>query len=354
MRVLIISDGRPGHYNQSLGIVSHLKGIEFNLIDIKFRSKLRDNLLRVLMLLLGWMPMPDGLVASFLSIALSQKSLSEILACENYDVILSTGSSVAAVNLLMGKLIGAKTVVCTRPSPLGISYFDLAILPKHHWPWINRRNICKTVGVPNLITPEDIESRKKHLQSKLNLVAKGRVGVLLGGEDRYYTITQKTASKLLDTLLKVCDKIDGQIALTTSRRTPQAIEELARSQLGSRSRCVLLELASKGAGIPDPVESIFSISDIIIVTEDSFSMVCEAASSGRKIIILGVDRKKKRRPKRYRTYHSIMQVAGVVRCNVDNLEDALLKLEKENLTGRALRDAEKASSAIIRLFEKIR
>ena len=366
MKILIISDGRPGHYNQSLGIVSHIKDVGFYLIEVKFRSKWRDNLLRVLMRLLGWMPMPEGLIIRLLNMALSKESADEILTCEDYDIILSTGSSVAPINLLMGKLIDAYTVICTRPSPLGIAYFDLVILPQHHWPRINRQNICKTLGVPNLITPEYIEQRKKQLrltegvrlQSKVVLSDKSRIGVLLGGEDRYFTITQATAGKLLDTLLKVCDEIDGQLAFTTSRRTPQVVEELIHSRLDAHNRCVLLELASgtyprsrgKIASASDTVASIFAISDVVIVTEDSFSMVCEAASSGRKIIILDVDRKSKSLPRRHRTYNSIMQSAQVVRCNIDNLEEVLLKLANEEVKCKALKDSEKAADAIIQML----
>jgi mitochondrial fission protein ELM1 len=376
MKILIISDGRPGHYNQSVGIVAHIKDAEFYLIEVKFRSKWRDNLLRVLMRLLGWMPMPEGLIIRLLNMALSQESAGEILTCEDYDIILSTGSSVAPINLLMGKLIDAYTVVSTRPSPLGIAYFDLAILPQHHWPRINRQNVCKTLGVPNLITPEDTEQRRVQLQSKLNLPAKSRIGVLLGGEDRYFTITQATADKLLDMLLKVCDKIDGQLVLTTSRRTPQVVERIIHSRLDSDNRCILLELAGgtyprsqgKLPKIPDTVASIFAISDIVIVTEDSFSMVCEAVSSGRKIIILDVDRKsnqtfsfpkrkslikKKRRgifslkrPRRHCTYDSIMQSTQAVRCNIDNLEEMLLKVANEGAKCKALRDTKKAADAI--------
>jgi len=377
MKILIISDGRPGHYNQSLGIVSQMKDVDFYLIEVKFRSKRRDNLLRVLVQLLGWMSMPDGLIIHLLDMALSQGSAGEMLTCEDYDIILSTGSSVAPINLLMGKLIDAYVVVCTRPSPLGIAYFDLAILPQHHWPRINRKNVCKTLGVPNLINPEDIEQRRKQLQGKLNLPDKARIGVLLGGEDRYFTITQATANKLLDVLLKICDEIDGKLALTTSRRTPPAVEEVMHSRLNEHNRCVLLELASgiyprnrdKFAKIPDTVASIFAISDIVIVTEDSFSMVCEAASSGRKIVILDVDRKSNqtfsfpkrkslikkkrigifslRRPKRHRTYNSMMQVTNVVRCSINNLEETLLKVAKGYVQCKALEDGKKAADAIM-------
>ena len=353
MKILIISDNRPGHYNQSLGIVSQIKDAEYDVIAVKFRSKRRDNLLRITMLCLGWLPMRRRLIARFLKMALASESVSEILKCARstlpllrpYDAVLSTGSSVAPINLLVGKLLKAKTVVCTRPSPLGFAYFDLAILPQHHWQ--NRKNVCQTLGVPNKIDPEAIKKRGRELQGELKLPDKTRIGVLLGGTDRYYTITTETATNLLDTLLRVCDKIDGQIALTTSRRTPPEVEELVYTQLASDKRCVLLALAHKGTEIFDPVGAIFAISDIIIVTEDSFSMVCEAASSGRKVVILRVDRQSRRLPRRIRTYSSIAQVAPVVTCDVENLADTLLKLNEEDVKHEALRDAETAAKAII-------
>jgi len=357
MKALIISDGRPGHYNQSLGIVSHIKDVDFYLIEAKFRSKQRDNLLRILMRLLGWMSVSERFIVRLLNMALAQESVGEILACKDYDIVLSTGSSIAPINLLMGKVTDAYTVVCTRPSPLGIAYFDLAILAKHDWPKINRKNVCQTLGVPNLINPEDIERREKQLQSKFNLPDKLRIGVLLGGEDRYFTITQETADRLLDTLLRVCDEIDCQLAFTTSRRTPQVVEKLVHSRLGTHARCILLELASgtyprnrgKLPEIPETVASIFAISDIVIVTEDSFSMVCEAASSGKNVIILEVDRKSKRVPRRHRTYNSMMEFTQTIKCGIDNLEEALLETVNEDVECKALRDAQEAANAIVQL-----
>ncbi|MDP6746420.1 MAG: hypothetical protein QGH37_05265 [Candidatus Poribacteria bacterium] len=42
-QIIILSDGKPGHYNQSLGILDHLKNCDHRLIEISFRHKWRDN-----------------------------------------------------------------------------------------------------------------------------------------------------------------------------------------------------------------------------------------------------------------------------------------------------------------------
>ncbi len=78
-------------------------------------------------------------------------------------------------------------------------------------------------------------------------------------------------------------------------------------------------------------------------------MVCEAASSGQKVVILSVDKKSHRTPKRHRTYTSIMRVAPVVQCNVEKLADTLLRLVRKDIQREALRDAETAARAIIQV-----
>ena len=46
-QIIILSGGKPGHYNQSLGIRDHLENCDHRLIEISFRHKWRDNRLRI-------------------------------------------------------------------------------------------------------------------------------------------------------------------------------------------------------------------------------------------------------------------------------------------------------------------
>ena len=125
--------------------------------------------------------------------------------------------------------------------------------------------------------------------------------ILIGGEDRYDTITDTTAARLIEVLQQVTTKWDSQLLLTTSRRTPPSVENLISKRLSNTQRCPILVLAHSENSLTDPVGTIFALSDVIIVTEDSFSMVCEAASSGKRVIIFEIDHKTHRRPKRHRS-----------------------------------------------------
>ncbi len=41
--IIVLSDGKPGHYNQSLGIMDSMKDIRYEVKQVKFKKKWRDN-----------------------------------------------------------------------------------------------------------------------------------------------------------------------------------------------------------------------------------------------------------------------------------------------------------------------
>jgi mitochondrial fission protein ELM1 len=363
LNAIILSDGLPGHYNQSLGVVERIPNCNYHWLEVKFRSKRRDNLLRVLMRLFGGLKLRDQQIKRWLRMVLEPISYAEILAIKEADVVISTGSSVAAVNLLVGQLFNAKTVTCRRPSPLGTHHFDLAILPKMYWTRRENRNICKTIGVPNRINSEKLNALCQELERDVPLTDGIRIGVLIGGEDRYDTITEQTATQLIDVLQRTVADLDGVLLLTTSRRTPRPVARLIADRLSDPSRCPILVLAHQQApdrpsepkqrfesSIAQSVEAIFALSHLVLVTEDSFSMVCEAASSGRQTLIVEIDHKTRRRPKRCQVYPEIMRHASVEWCDIDGLEEVIRRVLETRTPIKSLCDTEMAAEAVQQLL----
>lgn len=349
--ILILSDSKPGHYNQSLGIVERLPhDIGYEVKQVKFKRKWRDNLLRVLTRLLFRFNPSSSFIRDIFRWSMDERCADEILSLKRFDLILSTGSSVAAPNLLLSRLLGAKSVVCTRPSPLGIKYFDLAILPEHSRPRRSKRNVLMTLGVPNRITPEKVDLAGQRLSMDLNLVGKKFFGLLLGGEDPYYSIPPELAVKIIDVLINTC-KIKGYyLVLTTSRRTRQDTEIELRSRLKTELFCSLAIYASEPQS-ENPVPGIIGISEVTVVTEDSFSMVCEAASSGRKVVVLNVHRKRRKaNAKRERAYELMAEEQFIYRTDIVGLQDVLLSLADKEVNVRILEDSNIAANAILRLL----
>ncbi len=350
--ILILSDGKPGHYNQSLGIMDRMRDVSVKTIQVKFKRKWRDDLLRVAALILGGVRLPRNLIKAMLQWAMESSSAAAVLRAGYFDAILSTGSSVAAPNLLLGQLTGAKTAVCTRPSPVGINHFDLAILPAHTRSRRHTDNEVDTLGVPNRITPEYVNDAGAHLVSQLEIGERLRIiGLLLGGDDRHYSIPPGMVSTLCDILLDACQEIDAHIVLTTSRRTAPESEDVIKEKMLGNLLCPLAILASEPQQ-ENPVPGILGVSQLTIVTEDSFSMVCEAASSGRVIIILEVERRKQGHLKRQKVYQLLTESGYTRTANMSNLKRVLMDSIVETGTTRALDDAQTAANALRDLISR--
>ncbi len=350
--ILILSDGKPGHYNQSLGIIDRMRDVSVKTIQVKFKRKWRDDLLRVSAWILGGAKLPRDLIKSMLQWSMEGSSAAAVLGAGCFDAILSTGSSVAAPNLLLGQLTGAKTAVCTRPSPVGICNFDLAILPAHTRSRRHARNEVNTLGVPNRITPEYVNEAGARLARKLETDEQlYTIGLLLGGDDRHYSIPPGMVSVLCDILLDVCREIDARIILTTSRRTAPESEDVIREKVLGNPLCCFALLASEPQQ-ENPVPGILGASQVTIVTEDSFSMVCEAASSGRKVIILEVERKKHGHLKRQKVYQLLTESGYARAVDMSNLKSVVMDSMVETEAPRALDDAQSAANALRELISR--
>lgn len=353
MRVVILSDNRPGHYKQSLGLVEKMPSCETEWVRVEFRHKWRDNLLRAFMCVFGGTSLSELFIQVLLRWSLTAETYSALTRLHTADIILSTGSSVAAVNLLLGQMFSAKTVTCRRPSPLGPRYFDLAILPMFSWRGKGEKdNVCKTVGVPNPISPDTLNAEQKQLIQALNLPDCPRIGILIGGTDRHETITTADAEKLQKVCEAAATELDAQILVTTSRRTPTNVTEHLSASLKHADWCPFFIEPNTASALTDPYEAILALSDLLIVTADSFSMVCEAASSGRPVIVLKLSRENMKKPKRYKVYAYMEQHAVVRQCRLDDLKRYIVDGLTSPVPNTPLRDTETAAEAIHRLALK--
>lgn len=347
MKIVILSDNKPGHYKQSLGIVERLPESQTEWLTVEFRRKWRDNLLRVFMCIFGGMPLPTLLIQTLLRWSLTPAAYKALTDLRTADIILSTGSSVAAINLLLGRILDAKTVTCRRPSPLGIRNFDLAILPMFSWHGKRAKaNVCKTVGVPNPISPDALNAAQKRLIQECNLPDCPRIGLLIGGTDRHEAITAADAEQLSEICKAVATEMNVQVLVTTSRRTPTEVTAHLTSTLKHSAWCPLFIEPDTPSVLADPYQAILALSDLLIVTADSFSMVCEAASSGHPVIVLTLSDEKARKPKRYNVYQYMEHHAIVNQCRLDKLKQHIANRLTARVPNTPLQDTETAVHAI--------
>lgn len=351
MKIVVLSDKKPGHYNQSLGIVQNIPECQIEWLEIQYKHKWRDNILRIFMSVWGGIGPPASYIHSLLRWSLDTSTYYDLIKIHDADVVLSTGSSVAAINILLGKILDAKTVTCGRPSPIGIRNFDLAILPMPSWKKVkNRKNVCKTIGIPNPISVDRLNNTRSSIIQSLNLKDCPRIGILLGGTDRYETITGEDAEQIYEICNSVAKQMNVEILFTTSRRTPTDVTEYLKYRYETVDWCPLFVEPNTPSKLDNPYQSILSICDLLVVSADSFSMVCEAASSGRKVIVLSLSQKNLKQPERYNVYQHMVEQSHINLCNLEELSQLITSLFTQPSDNTYLQDTQTAVNAIHNLL----
>lgn len=330
-RIVILSDGKAGHLNQSLSLAEsfkryrNAKGIEdknteIEVIDIRFKNRFYKTLINFTSIFSG--TACQGCLRC-LKIAL-EKSSYEKLAHTYADVVISTGFSLAGVNSIYRFENNAKNAVCMKPGMLGFKRFDMVVLPRHDVrKTIKRKNVIITDVSPNIINEKYLRKAEEGI-SKISKQITGKevLGVLLGGDNVNYRYTEEDISKIISQILDASRRIRADIVFTTSRRTPHNIENLIKETLKDEERCKLLVIANE-RNSPHTVGGILSLSNVVVVSGESTSMVSEAVSSGKKTIVFK-GKKRNTKPTKHEIFLERLSDAGYLKiAEPENLSDVI-------------------------------
>ncbi len=285
--ILVLSDGKLGHLKQSLSLVEIISGLGFEVktrvVDVFYKGRGSRNLFSLAALFCG-----PKLALIFLPLCLKKESFTKIMR-GSYDIVVSAGSSLAAVNMAATYENNAKSIVIMKPGILPKSNFDCVLMPEHDEPAL-RKNILLTAGALNAVDKESIKKDFQKLLSRLphlsgfDSLDKPKIGLLIGGNSKNYLLTTEQISFLCGQLKRLISELDGYLFLTTSRRTPDEIVSVLKANFKDDERCKFLCIASQD-NPPGTVGGIFYLSDVVIVSGESISMVSEAASSGKYTVV---------------------------------------------------------------------
>lgn len=286
--VLILSDGKLGHVKQSWSCADALTQMGFvvkaQTVEVKYRGTgfwaQGFALLSRILGARGSLP--------FLSFFL-EKSSYEKMMHGAYDMVISAGSSLSAVNQALAFENNARSVAIMRPGILPFSRFDLVIMPRHDRP-PKKKNVLSVIGSISAGTP--VSARidfKKLLMTMPELQNfersdKPKIGVLIGGDSKNYSFSAEMVDFLSSQLKKFLGECEGSIFLTTSRRTPIAVVRTLSAHFKGDAACKLF--VNAGEFNPEgTVGGIFHVSDCLIVSGESISMVSEAVASGKPTVV---------------------------------------------------------------------
>jgi mitochondrial fission protein ELM1 len=243
-KVLILSDGKPGHVNQSIAF-ARLFDLPFEVRRVSFCNRLCKALSYFfdrLGLTAGWLFKIDG----------------DLPEC---SVVVSTGSETYYANRVLARSRGWRSVAIMLPR--GYRYdFDLIVAQQHDRPPI-RDNILTLPVNLSYTEPKGLVAREAD---------KPCVSLIIGGPSRHYRMVIAVLEQQMQQIFDLFPGAD--FLVTTSRRTPPEVEALL-DRVPFRYKVI----ASRQE--VNPIPDFLAISDYVFVTEDSTSMISEAVCFGQ-------------------------------------------------------------------------
>jgi KDO2-lipid IV(A) lauroyltransferase len=353
--VLVLSDGKAGHLNQSMTIARQIQRARVSqgykaedtrivTVDVKFRSPFARGTLAAAARFAGWRC--QGRMG-WMERCLVPESYSALM--KTYcDFVVSCGSSLAAANVFMSLENNARNIVIMKPGMIGLNKFSLAVIPKHDRP-PRRPNVISTTLAPSLIDRDRISGEAARLKQSVEIGAAVVVGALIGGDNPVFVMTKETISKVLYGLVEFCKAHDAELLLTTSRRTPKDAEALIKERLGKLKLCRLAIIANE-KNMEGAVAGILGTSHIVAVSGESVSMVSEAIHSGRKVVVFDLEKRRKDVTKYYRVLAGLEREGYVSRAQPADLGAKLEKAWRSQRPAKEVDDRERTYNAIRKLL----
>ncbi len=256
MSLLIISDKKPGHFNQSIAFAK-LKGVDYDILEVsltpfqKLLTYLLDNL---------------GIYINLTSIKLPNIK---------YQAVVSTGSATYYINKYIAKKLHIPSIAIMLPKGFRLGNFDYILASEHDNPPVLNNIITLPISL-------SISEPKGYIKKSDQL----SLGIIIGGNNSIFTMDKKTIKKVLDDIFQ--NYPNHLKYITTSRRTPKEIEELIQ-----KYQFEYKLIYSKEPNI-NPIPDFLNVCNELFITIDSTSMLSEAkANSNAKLHIIELPSQKK-------------------------------------------------------------
>ncbi|MEZ5855218.1 MAG: ELM1/GtrOC1 family putative glycosyltransferase [Hyphomicrobiaceae bacterium] len=253
--ILILSDGRPGHYHLSEGIgaaITRRRPTVIQRIDVRRRkwmpARVQAGLLRA-----GLAP---GLVLR-LAYGLKGRDLPQARA------VISAGGDTLGATVAAGRVLGAESIYCGTLRHFSPSDLSLVVSSYERHRALSRHLVALK---PNGIDPDTLPSRLAGLASPRGAPPQ-MAGLLIGGQSGLFSYQRAEWDRLV-AFIEASHAAHGtRWIVSTSRRSPGFVGDMVQA-LAGRSPAVARFIDFRTAG-PGTLPELFGSVEALVVTEDS-------------------------------------------------------------------------------------
>ena len=273
LKVLLLSDGRPGHFNLSEGIVAamqRLRPVTIARLDVRRRRRLSGHVAAVA---IGMGASPAAVL--WLAHGITPESLP--LA----DAVISAGAETLPANIAAARHFGVPNIFYGSLRSFRSAWFSLVLTS--YASQVRTPHPVMTLK-PSRFDPDTLPTRPWTDVGGSPMPPRP-AGLLIGGDGGGSRFAAADWDGLFD-MLSACHAAWGtRWIVATSRRTPSSIGDRLATLTAQPNSPVQRFIDVRAAGTGTLTE-LFAASGMIAVTADSSSMLSEAVWSRRPVLAL--------------------------------------------------------------------
>ena len=221
----------------------------------------------------------------------------------DFDIIISCGrkSVIPSIHL---KSVSNKKIfnIHIQDPKVDFKHFDFIVAPEHDA--IEGENVISTKGAIHYLTEQEIFENKEYLNVFIKKDDRKIWSLIMGGPTKYYDYSIKNMKNIFTTLYKLLKQYDFQLVVIPSMRTPLKIINYAKEFFGE-DHTIIMDVDKKA------YLSALAISENLVVTCDSSSMISEAALTGKPIYVANIIPKKN--DKRFQRFRNLFRELNITR-----------------------------------------
>lgn len=289
-RVLVLSDGRTGSLNQSLGVAAMLGFADPETQVLK--KAITAQWLR-------WLP-----------VGMLYENIREVeRAAHQADILIAAGHAPSRVLRYLKKQNPKLFIVAMMRPSKPFAAYDAIAIPRHDGAK-TADNIILTLGNCNHITKALLAQEADRWRKRLSHLRGFKLALLVGGDSRHAPFGATHAQAMIETIakqLKAQAHHDGALLVTTSRRTSPAATKAIEKALEDSAIPYHLWRPNGEDGRDNPYLAYLALADTVLITADSTSMVSEAATAGKPVVLWGDPTKA---PKKFKALYQALIKQG--------------------------------------------
>ncbi len=198
---------------------------------------------------------------------------------------ISTGTPPATLNLVLARLLEARSIVSMTPSLLPLPLFSAALLPEHDLsPGFSMQS--NTLVTPLALSMHDsaaAQLQASALAAEYGLDREQRfIGVALGGPSKNSRWSASNVQRWLDGILTHAHSSGSKVLVTNSRRTTAETNKWLQEKWQQKAFAAFINANSDPR---NPLPAFYELCWQIHVSADSISMLSEAVQAGHRPVV---------------------------------------------------------------------